>query len=96
MANSSPSSMSEKEAQPTIIQTSKSTQHSDRSSTQSSYFDIKVAAAENTSHLQSVLREKDPNIVDWDGEDDPEKPLNWPSRKKWTYIILLSALTLLT
>lgn len=27
--------------------------------------------------------EHDPNIVDWDGEADPENPLNWSARKKW-------------
>jgi hypothetical protein len=27
--------------------------------------------------------EHDPNVVDWDGEADPENPLNWSARKKW-------------
>lgn len=27
--------------------------------------------------------EHDPNIVDWDGDADPENPLNWSARKKW-------------
>ena len=27
--------------------------------------------------------ERDPNIVDWDGDADPENPLNWSARKKW-------------
>ena len=27
--------------------------------------------------------EHDPNIVDWDGDADPENPLNWIARKKW-------------
>jgi hypothetical protein len=27
--------------------------------------------------------EQDPNIVDWDGEQDPENPLNWSAKKKW-------------
>lgn len=39
---------------------------------------------------------KDVNLVDWDGPDDPEKPINWPPRKKWTNLALISALTLLT
>lgn len=42
------------------------------------------------------LEEKDPNIIEWDGEDDPENPRNWPSRKKWTNAGLLSAMTLVT
>jgi hypothetical protein len=79
-----------------ITQTSRSTLHSECSSTCASDTDIEATAANIASHLKSVAQEKDLNIVDWDGEDDPEKALNWPSRKKWTYIILLSTLTLLT
>lgn len=44
----------------------------------------------------TVEAQKDSNIVDWDGENDPEKPLNWPARKKWTNVALLASLTLLT
>ena len=42
------------------------------------------------------LEEKDPNIIDWDGDNDPENPRNWPTRKKWTNAGLLSAMTLVT
>ena len=38
----------------------------------------------------------DPDIVDWEGADDPAKPLNWPARKKWKNIMVISSLTLLT
>jgi hypothetical protein len=38
----------------------------------------------------------DPNIVNWDGPEDPDMALNWPVTKKWTMTILLSTLTLLT
>ena len=38
----------------------------------------------------------DPNIVDWEGDDDPEKPINWPNRTKWRNVFTISALTLLT
>ncbi|KAM5350934.1 hypothetical protein ACJ41O_003657 [Fusarium nematophilum] len=36
------------------------------------------------------------NLVDWDGPDDPEMPLNWPSSKKWINTMAVSTLTLLT
>ncbi|KAK1573273.1 major facilitator superfamily transporter [Colletotrichum navitas] len=36
---------------------------------------------------------RDPNIVDWDGPDDPENPLNWSPLKKWGNITLLSIIT---
>lgn len=39
---------------------------------------------------------KDVNLVDWDGPDDPEKPINWGKRKKWTNLLLIATLTLLT
>ena len=35
-------------------------------------------------------------IVGWDSQDDPTMPLNFPQRKKWLIIGLLSAITLLT
>jgi multidrug resistance protein len=38
----------------------------------------------------------DPNVVDWDGPDDPEKPINWTAFKKWKNIFVISSLTLLT
>lgn len=40
--------------------------------------------------------EQDPDIVDWDGPDDPENPMNWPPRKKWTLIFILAMVTLVT
>ena len=36
----------------------------------------------------------DPNIVTWDGPDDEENPVNWTSTKRWTHIVLVSAVTL--
>lgn len=33
------------------------------------------------------------NIVDFDGEDDPTNPLNWPKKLKWFLVILVSLLT---
>ncbi|KIV95065.1 hypothetical protein PV10_02764 [Exophiala mesophila] len=40
--------------------------------------------------------DSDPNIVDWDGPDDPEKAMNWSEGKKWTNIGVLSYLCFLT
>lgn len=40
--------------------------------------------------------ERDPDIVDWDGPDDPANPLNWPARQKWTLIFNLAMVTLVT
>ncbi|GAB7352302.1 hypothetical protein MBLNU459_g2755t1 [Dothideomycetes sp. NU459] len=35
--------------------------------------------------------EDDPNIVLWDGDDDPERPLNWPTRRKLAFTIVACA-----
>ncbi|OQV00607.1 hypothetical protein CLAIMM_06084 [Cladophialophora immunda] len=32
----------------------------------------------------------------WDGPDDPECPLNWPERRKWTLVLLASAASFAT
>ena len=37
-----------------------------------------------------------PNIVDWDGPDDPENPLNWASSKKLATIAIVSCVTMLS
>lgn len=39
---------------------------------------------------------RDPNLVDWDGPDDPMNPLNWPFRKKFVATATISVITLLT
>lgn len=40
--------------------------------------------------------DRDPNVVDWDGPDDPENPLNWPEGRKWLSLSLISVMTLVT
>jgi hypothetical protein len=37
--------------------------------------DVKEPVVTDTEH--------DPKVVDWDGEHDPENPLNWSAKKKW-------------
>ncbi|KAF2011784.1 MFS general substrate transporter [Aaosphaeria arxii CBS 175.79] len=39
---------------------------------------------------------ENPNIVFWDGPDDPQNPLNWPFTKKWGTVLIVSAITFLT
>ncbi|KAF2006857.1 MFS general substrate transporter [Amniculicola lignicola CBS 123094] len=39
---------------------------------------------------------KDPNIVDWDGESDPQKPLNWPKWKKALNLTIIFLICLVT
>ena len=46
--------------------------------------------------IERAKTETDPNVVDWDGPDDPENPMNWSDKKKWLNIATLSVLTLVT
>lgn len=43
-----------------------------------------------------VEGESDPNIVWWDGPDDPENPMNWPSWRKVLTCCIISFLTFVT
>ncbi|KNG52703.1 cycloheximide resistance protein [Stemphylium lycopersici] len=38
----------------------------------------------------------DANIIDFDGPDDAENPLNWPASKRWGMMALISGITFLT
>jgi hypothetical protein len=46
--------------------------------------------------IQDEETELDPNIVDFNGPDDPANPMNWPFAKKWGMVFLISAITFLT
>jgi hypothetical protein len=39
---------------------------------------------------------RDPNIVDFDGPNDPENPLNWSTARKTTSIVIVSLTALLS
>ncbi|KAJ5166738.1 MFS transporter cpaT [Penicillium canariense] len=39
---------------------------------------------------------RDPNIVDWDGPDDPDNPLNWTKKRKVLATVSIALITLLT
>lgn len=47
-------------------------------------------------HIDSDGERADPNIVGWDGPNDPKNPLNWSDRAKWNNILVVSAITFLT
>jgi hypothetical protein len=57
----------------------------------------KIGDAESVaSTIEPDEAAPDPNIVDFDGPDDPENPLNWKASKKWGMVTLVSAITFLT
>ena len=38
---------------------------------------------EKSRTTRSGRSARDPNLVSWDGPDDPENPKNWTTRRKW-------------
>lgn len=41
-------------------------------------------------HSASRRSVKDPNLVTWDGPDDPANPHNWPKHRRWSSTILIA------
>lgn len=39
---------------------------------------------------------QDPDVVDWDGPEDPQNPMNWSSNNKVVAVGLVSAFTFIT
>ena len=37
-----------------------------------------------------------PNVVFWDGPDDPDNPVNWKASLKWGNVAAISAITFIT
>lgn len=54
---------------------------------------IKIAPKRTMSSGTGVV---DPNLVGWEGQDDPGNPKNWPSRKKWAATLVMSSFTFIT
>jgi hypothetical protein len=50
--------------------------------------------AEKAGGLTSEVDAK--YTVDWDGDDDPQNPLNWSDSKKWSNMAVVSAITFIT
>ena len=48
---------------------------------------------EETPMEMGKQEEHDPNLVDWDGPDDPENPQNFSKLRKWYTTMILSSLT---
>ncbi|KAH6980698.1 major facilitator superfamily domain-containing protein [Ilyonectria sp. MPI-CAGE-AT-0026] len=45
---------------------------------------------------QETVNQENAGTVDWDGPNDPEMPINWPNFRKWTNLLAISTMTLLT
>ena len=63
--------------------------------------DIDLEAAHRSSSSskkepETQQAEVDPNIVGWDGPDDPKNPYNWTGGLKWGNVAVISTITFLT
>lgn len=45
---------------------------------------------------EGTKTEVDPNIVDWDGPEDRNNPVNWSEKLKWANVAVISSITFLT
>ncbi len=61
--------------------------------TENSDTDTKVDEATGTD---PDTNKPDKYLVDWDGPDDPDCPINWTFRKKWFNLAIVSINTLVT
>ncbi|KAF6839217.1 polyamine transporter 3 [Colletotrichum plurivorum] len=48
----------------------------------------RLSEVDNTAPNVEANRE-DFEVVDWDGPDDPENPMNWPESRKWVNLALI-------
>lgn len=54
------------------------------------------SASDSNQENEKADESIDPNIVDWDGPNDPSNPMNWPKWKVKTHIFLISIITFVT
>ncbi|KAI7278046.1 MFS multidrug transporter-like protein [Hortaea werneckii] len=63
-------------------------------------FDVDIEAQARSSEESSSNRpekeKKDPNLVTWDGPDDPENPKNWSTKRKWAATLVVSSFTFIS
>lgn len=45
---------------------------------------------------KSSCSQRDPNMVSWEGPDDPENPKNWPNKRKWAAVLVVSSFTFIS
>ena len=58
--------------------------------------DSNEAEANPKEQILDSEAKTDPNIVEWDGPDDPRNPTNWPERAKWGNVMVISMITFIT
>jgi hypothetical protein len=58
---------------------------------------ISIGERDDRAWLPTVVMEgAATDVVDWNGDDDPENPQNWSPPRKWVTIALVSSITFVT
>ncbi|GAB1204640.1 hypothetical protein APSETT445_003302 [Aspergillus pseudonomiae] len=52
--------------------------------------------AQTTSSLGKSNSPQDSKLVTWSGPDDPDNPKNWPTKKKWGAVLIVSCFTFIS
>jgi multidrug resistance protein len=100
------------ESAPTTASTHKTTEPSSGDSTSENHVHDSADLSRRQSNIEKGLAAivpleervshtvpadpSDPNVVDWATPDDPAKALNWPAKKKWGNVAVISSITFLT
>ncbi|RFU29474.1 hypothetical protein B7463_g6870, partial [Scytalidium lignicola] len=60
--------------------------------------DLEPGRARRLEKIRSTrsARERDPNLVLWDGPEDPANPKNWTFRHKWAAVLVVSSFTFIS
>lgn len=51
---------------------------------------------EKKATTRSTRSSRDPNLVTWDGPDDPANPKNWTKKQKWAATLVVSSFTFIS
>ena len=51
---------------------------------------VDAEALKNVSSNEESSQDEESHLVHWDGDYDPQNPLNWSPARKWTIIGLIS------
>lgn len=58
--------------------------------------DGRIGSSSKTDVIATERIVPDANIVNWEGPDDPQNPMNWSSSLKWSNVAIISTITFLT
>ncbi|KII85806.1 hypothetical protein PLICRDRAFT_44215 [Plicaturopsis crispa FD-325 SS-3] len=58
--------------------------------------ELNASIPEAASRSETIADDGEQILVDWDGPDDPNNPMNWPYRRKWSATLIVSAFTFIS